>query len=69
MSGSPRPKWITVITGSKLAGTYRIAALTISAQVRAMLLGLRRCMAAPQRGQCAVARAGSGGIRASWSQL
>ena len=60
---------MTVITGSRLAGTYRMVAVTTSAQVRAMLLGLRRCMAAPQRGQCAVARAGSGGISASWSQL
>jgi hypothetical protein len=47
------PKEMTRVMGSTLAGMYKKKAAVTSAQVRAMLLGLRACSAAPQRGQIA----------------
>ena len=45
------PNEITLVIGSTLAGMYKMKAAITSAQVRAMLLGLRECKRAPQRGQ------------------
>lgn len=47
------PNEITLVIGSTLAGMYKMKAAITSAQVRAMLLGLRECRRAPQRGQTA----------------
>ena len=64
--GSPRPNWITVITGYRLAGISISAAEPSSAQVRAMLSRRRRpCTALPQRAQCAWPPCGAAGTSSS----
>ncbi|KAF5050726.1 hypothetical protein DSECCO2_426440 [anaerobic digester metagenome] len=45
------PRAVVTVMGRTLAGTYMTAAASRKAQARAMLLGLRACRAAPQRGQ------------------
>ena len=54
------PKEMTRVMGSILAGMYKMKAAITSAQVRAMLLGLRACSAAPQRGQAITPSSGDG---------
>ena len=64
--GSPRPNWITVITGYTFAGISSSAAEPSSAQVRTMLSGRRRpCTALPQRGQCALPPGGAAATSSS----